>query len=159
MTISLTPDSSSLNVMSNKINLKITKLYKENRFFGAFSFSFNVGLWCKCDIKTDEVANIWTAPFQIDYKFCSSLHLTRFSVTTLRKADYRQIRADSPFTKNTIANSCFRIVFPCSLEVHFDHDCITNYCYILRRGLQISQSYNFYVLFSRASSTLTVGWL
>lgn len=63
MTISLTPDSSSLNVMSNKINLKITKLYKENRFFGAFSFSFSVGLWCKCDIKTDEVANIWTAPF------------------------------------------------------------------------------------------------
>ena len=53
MTISLTPDSSSLNVMSYKINLKITKLYKENRFFGAFSFSFNVGLWCKCDIKTD----------------------------------------------------------------------------------------------------------
>ena len=58
MTISLTPASSSLNVMSNKINLKITKLYKENRFLGSFSFSFNLGLWCKCDIKTDEIANI-----------------------------------------------------------------------------------------------------
>lgn len=63
MIIFLIFDLLFLNVMSNKINFKIIKFYKENRFFGVFFFFFNVGFWCKCDIKIDEVVNIWIVFF------------------------------------------------------------------------------------------------